>query len=649
MSFKRVMLVRPSARCGWGFLWSPLAINLEYIAATILNDVDEVQIVNQEFDETPIEQHLKEFNPDLLGVTMSATEHSPGLEILKHAKKLDKNLRTIVGGFHPTAVPELMMSFDQVDMVGFGEAEMTMLELVKKGTPEGVQGTIYKNKKNKIIYNDRRPVVKDLDSLPFPARHLRVGDECDLGLEKFGLHRDQIHTSRGCFGRCTFCCEPNMSKSKQRFRQPEKVMEEIQEIWKLHHEEPMFILLGDPHFMGKPKNVDRLCDLLIDADLDIEFTAMVRADKIARYPEISRKMVEAGIIGFCMGMESPSEGDLSLTKKGISNEAQYNAVRNLRKAYGSPGGTFVCGLPEHTEEEILMFPEYARRLGMTNAAFPVATPHAATEFYIGLDNQGLINEGDWGKYDQMHLVFKHDKLSRQRCEELLTHCLGRFYALDIFLDDMIAVQHRQKEGRKKSFRGAIAHFLDRMYFVQDASKEYETIENGTKMGSIFLGGQVNPHTKNRTQRIGIHNVVDLSRILSIIGDQKFCITVRHKGKPFAYYVLKTSKDKVHYLDITDKPHKNITIGITLDIEHVTGKRRSKAWIATRMFKRILVSSKWSALVKSMVAIMADQLQNGRAKDSSEKMNLPSDFFEHFCESDDWDPIKYRTIQKKNAV
>lgn len=643
------MLVRPSSRCGWGFLWSPLAINLEYIAATILDNVDEVRIVNQEFDQTPIEKYLKEFEPDLFGVTMSATEHSAGLNILRRAKRNVKGVKTIVGGFHPTAVPDLMLSFKHIDMVGIGEAEMTMLELVQKGSPNGVAGLAYKTKAGKIIHNLPRPVVKDLDTLPFPARHLRSGDECELGLEKFGLHRDQIHTSRGCFGRCTFCCEPNMSGSRQRFRKPEMVMEEIHEIWKLHHQEPMFILLGDPHFMGKPKNVDKICDMLIEADLDIEFTAMVRADKIARYPEIAKKMVKAGIIGFCMGMESPSESDLSATKKGISNEAQYTAVRNLRGCHGSPGGTFVCGLPAHSEEEILMFPEYARHLGMTNAAFPVATPHAATEFYIGLDKQGLITERDWGKYDQMHLVFKHNILSRQRCEELLTLCLGRFYALDIFLDDMIAVQHRDKSGRKKSFRGALKHFLERMHFVQDASKEYETIENGTKMGNIFLGGQVNPHTKKRTESIGIHNVVDLTHILSIIGNQKICLTVRYRGKPFVYYVLKTSHDKVPYLDICNQTHKNVTIGVTLDLEDVTGEKKNRIWLASRLLKRLLVVSKWSALTKGVIAIMVNRLRNGNSLDSNERMELPLGFFEHLCKSDDWNPEKYRLIQNQKAI
>ena len=112
LSFKRIMLVRPRSRCGWGFMFAPVAINLEYIAANILDVVDEVEIINYEFDEVPIEDYLKEHNPDLFGVTMSATEHTAGLDFCKRAKKYDKDIKTIVGGFHPTAVPDLMLSFD---------------------------------------------------------------------------------------------------------------------------------------------------------------------------------------------------------------------------------------------------------------------------------------------------------------------------------------------------------------------------------------------------------------------------------------------------------------------------------------------------------------------------------------------------------
>ena len=636
------------SRCGWGFMFAPVAINLEYIAANILDVVDEVEVINYEFDKTPLEDYLKEHNPDLFGVTMSATDHTSGLEILKKAKKYDKDIKTIVGGFHPTAVPDLMLSFDQVDMVAEGEAEMTMRELVQKEDPEGVQGVAYKGKDKKPIHNPRRPVVKDLDTLPFPARQLRKGDECTYSLKRFGLHRDQVHTSRGCFGKCTFCCEPNMSHSRQRFRKPEKVFEEIKQIYELHHKEELFVLIGDPHFMGGPRLVDRLCDMLIDADMDIEFTAMVRADMIAKHPKTVEKMVRAGVVGYCMGMESPAEDDLGTTKKFISNKMQREAVRVLRRNHAVAGGTFVCGLEGHGEEEILMVPEYARNLGMINAAFPIATPHAATEFYRGLDDRGLINEPDWGKYDQMHLVFKHPTLTKMRCEELLTRNLGRFYALDIFLDDVIAQQFRRTGGKKVTFYGAISHFLDRMYFLLDASKEYDTIEEGTKMGAIFLEAQANPHTRQRTEVLGVHNIIDLKTVLDIMGEQTLGITVRREGKPFVHYILKMGDGKIAYLDICKKTKDLPTIGMTLDMEDFTGTRVGMMKAVTKIGKRILKESKFSSLVKGVVALLADRLHNGSSKHSKVDMVLPKDFFEDFCQSDDWDQEAYKKAHNGNG-
>ncbi len=643
------MLVRPRARCGWGFMFAPVAMNLEYIASSILDVVDDVCIVNQEFDETPIEEHLKAFNPDLFGVTMSATEHTAGLELCRRAKKYDKKIKTIVGGFHPTAVPDLMLSFKEVDMVGIGEAELTMRELVQKGDPEGVDGMAYKGKDGKPIHNPRRPVVKDLDTLPFPARQLREGNECEGSLKRFGLHRDQVHTSRGCFGKCTFCCEPNMSHSRQRFRKPEKVFEEIKQVYELHHREPTFILFGDPHFMGGPKNTEKLCDMLIKEGMDIEFTAMVRADMIAKHPKVVAKMVKAGVIGYCMGMESPAEDDLGATKKGISNEAQREAVKVLRRNHAVAGGTFVCGLENHTEAEILMIPEYARNLGMINAAFPVATPHAATEFYKGLDDRGLINEPDWGKYDQMHLVYKHERLSPVRCEELLTRNLGRFYALDIFLDDIIALQHRKYGGRKTTLYGAMMHLLDRLYFLMDASKEYKTIEEGPRMGRIFFEGQPNPYTRKRTEAMGMHNIIDLKQVLSIMGDQTLAITVRQAGEPFLQYRLKMDRDKVQYLDIIDHPKKGATIGITMDIEDMSGSKKTNGQLIAKVARNLLKESKWMSLVKGVVALLADRLQNGSSKDSKDKMILPADFFDNFCQEDGWDMESYKKARLTNGT
>jgi magnesium-protoporphyrin IX monomethyl ester (oxidative) cyclase len=75
---------------------------------------------------------------------------------------------TVLGGYHPTAIPDKLLSHKQVDMVVRGEGELTMRELVQRGSPEGVLGISYKEN-NKVIHNPNRTLIKDLDSFPLPC------------------------------------------------------------------------------------------------------------------------------------------------------------------------------------------------------------------------------------------------------------------------------------------------------------------------------------------------------------------------------------------------------------------------------------------------------------------------------------------------
>ena len=144
-------------------MWAPLAINLEYVAAAI-EDISDVRIVNQEFDSTPIGEHLRDFVPDLFGVTMSATDHVSGLELCGAAKKA--GCTTILGGYHPTAIPDEMLGQPQIDIVCRGESELTMRELLEKGGPENVDGLSFRSG-GKVLHNPPRECVSDLDSLRF--------------------------------------------------------------------------------------------------------------------------------------------------------------------------------------------------------------------------------------------------------------------------------------------------------------------------------------------------------------------------------------------------------------------------------------------------------------------------------------------------
>ena len=217
MPFRNVLLVKAAGKQGLSFAFDLIPIGLEYIAAYIEPFVDAVRIVDLDKEREPFPYFIELYHPDLVGITMSATDHRKGLQIAAMAK--ERGITTIVGGYHPTSVPDLMLSYPQIDMVARGEGEVTMKELVVSGSPEGIPGISYRDGAD-VTHNEKRAPIEDLDLLPFPARHLRHH-------KYFGMDRskeyDVIVMSRGCRGLCTFCCEPCMSKGRVRFRSPENV------------------------------------------------------------------------------------------------------------------------------------------------------------------------------------------------------------------------------------------------------------------------------------------------------------------------------------------------------------------------------------------------------------------------------------------
>jgi len=220
---------------------------LEYIAAYLKDAVDEVHIVDMELDKRKFQDIINFYKPDLIGITLSATDHNQGLHLAKIAKQ--NNIHTVVGGYHPTSVPDIMLSHPQIDMVIRGEGEVTMKELVEIGTSEDVTGISYK-KNGKIIHNAQRPQIENLDTIPFPARHLR---QYPYKSQDRVTDCDVIVMSRGCNGLCSFCCEPSMSQGCLRTRSPQNGLNEIIEMAEYHKRKPVNVMFADPNFIDNPK------------------------------------------------------------------------------------------------------------------------------------------------------------------------------------------------------------------------------------------------------------------------------------------------------------------------------------------------------------------------------------------------------------
>jgi radical SAM superfamily enzyme YgiQ (UPF0313 family) len=556
LAFKQILLVKPSGRKGLSFSFDMIPTGLEYIAAYLKDAADQVHIVDMELDKRKFQDIIDFYKPDLIGITLSATDHNQGLHLAKIAKR--NNIHTVVGGYHPTSVPEIMLSHPQIDMVIRGEGEVTMKELVETGTFENVPGISYKNN-GKIIHNAQRPQIENLDTLPFPARNLR---QYPYKSQDKVTDCDVIVMSRGCNGLCSFCCEPSMSQGCLRTRSAENVIKEILEMSEYHKRKPINVMFADPNFMGNPKQVDHLCDLLMEHDLNMEFCALVRADAMATRPQLVKKMCKVGIRRFEMGIESPNVKDLKSTKKGVTNMVHGEAVRNIRENGGRAGGTFVIGLPDQTEEEIKTFPTYAKEIGLTGAAFGIATPFPGTEFYKEIDDQSLIFETNWDKFDEMHSVYTTKYLTKEKIEEMATYCMAKFWNMDTFIDHEKISQTRTKQ--KKPIVDFVNERITNLGFMTNNGTELQK-DNFEKHIKIFLEAYIDTRVETYTRKVGVHEVLEMTQFLKILGPQKIQCTLS-LDDTHASFIFKTSKTTVEYIRIIRGRQADATITLDVDLK-----------------------------------------------------------------------------------
>jgi radical SAM superfamily enzyme YgiQ (UPF0313 family) len=531
---------------------------------------------------------------------------------LKLAKIAKQNgAVTVVGGYHPTSVPDLMLNQSQIDIVIRGEGEQTLRELVETGSPENVLGCSY-SKNGKKIHNENRPRIADLDSIPFPARQLRQYPyksadritDCDV-----------LMMSRGCHGLCSFCCEPSMSDGCSRCRSPENVMKEILEMAEFHANKPINVMFADPNFIGNARQVERLCDLLMEHDLNIEFGALARADMMANNPQLVRKMCQAGIVKFEMGIESPNVKDLQATKKGVATKFHKQAVKNIREHGGRAGGTFVIGLPNQTEEEIKTFPLYAKEIGLTAAAFGIATPFPGTEFYVELDEQGLIFESNWDNFDEMHSVFKANYLTKEKIEELATYCMAKFWNIDTFIDHEMVYQKRTLQ--KKPIVEFVKERSLNLGFMANNGNDLQKDNFGQHI-KTFLEAYVDPRVETYTRSVGVHDALEISRFLRVIGAQKIQCTLNLDDTAVSF-VFETTSKSVEYIRVIYGRIDDSTVNFDVDLlwlakPSVSNLVKTPAYL----FKNNLGFKKLWNTVRLFVAVGTEVLSSNIASANYEK-------------------------------
>lgn len=374
---------------------------------------------------------LKEFRPDYLVLNVASTTLESDLSVLPIAKKILPNLITIAKGAHfLTENTDILYKNRALDLIIVGEPEQTLKEILEGKPYEKIKGLCYRDGQNfklRAKYTGKRPFIKDLDKLPFPARHL-VNNNLFIRPDN-NKAQAIIKVSRGCPHHCFFCLATPVSGAKVRMRSPENIIEELRECvdtYKITN----FLFWSDVFNSDRDWTID-LCEKIIDSGLKITWSANTRADTVDL--ELATLMYEAGCRLVSIGVESGSQYILDKIGKKITIEEIIDTVRIFKAAKIKTYNYFVIGLPWDNEETIEETIEFAIRLDSDYVSFYTATPLPGTRFYKFACDNNLFNTNISWDNAYYAPVINTMCLSKERVFELHKQAIKRFYLRPMFI------------------------------------------------------------------------------------------------------------------------------------------------------------------------------------------------------------------------
>jgi radical SAM superfamily enzyme YgiQ (UPF0313 family) len=380
-----------------------------------------------------IEGVITQHSPDVVGITATTAKFGSALKVAGIAKKINPECKVVLGGVHPTLLPEESVRNEHIDIAVQGEGEYTLLEIMKKidkisddgklqETLREVKGITYKVKHNggfKIIRNPRRSLIENLDELPFPARHL-IYEKEKYPPYSFG----NIFASRGCPYSCIFCSSHYMWYKRVRYRSPENIIAEIKHVQNKYRTN--WFIFEDDTFTLKKSFVEAICDGILSEHLDIEWLCETRADMLSH--ELVRKMKKAGCKAVSIGVESGDEYTLRRIKKGITLKDIRKAKRILKENEIELRAFFMIGFPWETRAGIYKTVALMKELDPAIAVLSIVTPYPGTELYALCEAEKLLpTKIDWDTFfHQSAKMFLTNKFTRAEVTEIIREASEEF-------------------------------------------------------------------------------------------------------------------------------------------------------------------------------------------------------------------------------
>lgn len=452
----KVLLVQPpfsilrteSKKChpplGLAYLAAALKDNFEVkILDTLVEGYDRDEYLNNGYlryglSFGDIEKKILEFSPDVVGVScLFSAQIENVYRICQIAKKINNNIITLLGGAHPSALPEEVLKNKNVDFAILGEGEITLkklLETIETGKElSDIEGVSFKVDGHLTVY-PRKIYQENLDNIPFPYWDI-------LPLEKYyrinnphGNPAKRIPylpmiTSRGCPFKCVFCSVHNLWGNNYRKRSAKNVLTELEYL--VNKFGVKEVLFEDDNLTLDNERAKKIFQGIIDKRLDISWSTPNGIALHTLDDGLLELMKASGCYSISVGIESGDEFVLkNIIEKPITLSKVKPIINKARKLGLETTAFFVVGFPGESYHQMQNTFRFARNLKADNVNFFFATPLPGTRLLKLCKEKGLVR-GDliYGRLKSDEPYFDTGYLSKEELISIVYHERLKFYFL----------------------------------------------------------------------------------------------------------------------------------------------------------------------------------------------------------------------------
>ncbi|MBC8060250.1 MAG: radical SAM protein [Clostridiaceae bacterium] len=368
-------------------------ITLALLAALVPEEFHaEVKIYDETAEAIPLDLDV-----DIIGITCITGTASRCYKFADYFRK--KGIKVILGGVHPSLMPEEAMEHADSVIVGLGEDNF----------PKALRD-FNENKMQRIYYQDK---CTHIENRPMPRKDL-------LNKKKY-ITLNTVEAIRGCHHTCTFCAYPVAFGTKVYKRTVEDIIEEIKTL------KGKLVIFPD---------VNLISDVTFAKEL---FTAMIPLKKwwfgltttvIGEDEELLDVFQKSGCKGILLGFESVNQETQKNINKGVNKVNQYKELMNKLHRHGIMAmGCFAFGSDEDKKDVFKRTVDLCNEAKIDLPRFAIITPFPSTPFYKELEAQKRIVEKDWAMYDVEHVVYNPNHMTKEELQEGISWAWKETYSI----------------------------------------------------------------------------------------------------------------------------------------------------------------------------------------------------------------------------